>query len=343
MKILVVGGTGLISTALTRQLLARGDDVTLFNRGRTDVRLPPGATALRGDRKDLAAFEARLQGGPDYDCVIDMICYLPAEAESLLRAVRGKTGHLIVCSTVDVYARPAQRYPIPDDHPLGGVSAYGQAKAACERLLRAAHAAGDVPVTLLRPAQTYGEGRDFIHVFGRGAGVWKRLRQGRPVIVHGDGSSLWVACHIDDVARAFAAAAGNGGAFGKAYNVSGEEVMSWDEYTARAAEGLGAPPPRIVHLPTDVLARILPGRSKIIVENFRFHNLFDTANARRDLGFRYTVPFVEGVRRTAAWLDERDEIASSDGAPWQDRVIDAWTRLGDGLAADLEGIEEETA
>jgi nucleoside-diphosphate-sugar epimerase len=343
MKVLIVGGTGLISTALTRQLLERGDDVTLFNRGQTAVRIPPGATTVHGDRKDFPAFEALVQSGPRYDCVIDMICYRPEEAASLVRAVRGKTGHLVVCSTVDVYARPAQRYPIPEDHPLGGVSRYGQDKVACERLLWAAHEAGEVPVTVLRPAQTYGEGRDVIHVFGRAAGTWKRLRQGQPVIVHGDGSSLWVACHIDDVARAFAGAGANPAAFGRAYNVSGEEVMTWDEYTARAAEGLGAPPPRIVHIPTDVLARILPRRSRIIVENFRFHNVFDTASARRDLGFRYTVPFAEGVRRTAAWLDARGEIAGSDGSPWQDRIVDAWMRLGDGLAAGLEGIEEDAA
>ena len=342
MKVLIVGGTGLISTALTRQLLERGDEVTLFNRGRTEPRPQTGAALVRGDRTDFAPFEAALQGGPDYDCVVDMICYQPEEAASLLRAVRGKTGHLLVCSTVDVYARPAQGYPIPEDHPLGGVSAYGQAKVACERRLFAAHAAGEVPVTVLRPAQTYGEGRDLIHVFGRDAGVWKRLRRGQPVLVHGDGNSLWVACHIDDVARAFAGAAGNRAAFGRAYNVCGEEVMTWDEYTARAAEGLGAPPPRIVHVPTDVLARVLPRRSRIIVENFSFHNVFDTVAAQRDLGFRYTVPFVEGVRRTAAWLDARGAIEASDGAPWQDRVIDAWTRLGDGLAADLVGIEEDT-
>ncbi|HET7767404.1 MAG TPA: NAD-dependent epimerase/dehydratase family protein [Chloroflexota bacterium] len=332
MKVLIIGGTGLISTPLTRLLLERGDEVTLYNRGRTEVRVPPGAETIVGDRKDYAAFEAQLQGGPDYDCVIDMICFLPEEAESLVRAVRGKTRQLIVCSTVDVFARPAERYPIPDDHPLGGVSQYGRDKAECERILMAAHARGDVPVTVLRPAQTYGEGRDFIHVFGRG-GVWKRLRRGKPVIVHGDGSSLWVACHIDDVARAFAGACGNDVSFGRAYNVTGEEVMTWDEYTERAAEGLGAPAPRIVHIPTDVLAQTVPDKAKIIVENFRFHNVFETANARRDLGFRYTIPFVEGVRRNAAWLDERGLIEGSDGDPWQDEVIAAWERLVAALPA----------
>ena len=339
MKILIIGGTGLISTSLTRQLQERGDQVTLYNRGQSEARTPPGVRTVTGDRKSYAAFEAQLQDGETYDCIIDMICFLPEEAESLLRAVRRKTGNLVVCSTVDVFARPLSQYPIPDDAALGGVSQYGKDKAECERILMAAHARGELPVTILRPAQTYGEGRDFIHVFGRGGGAWKRLRQGKPVIVHGDGSSLWVACHIDDVARAFAGAAGNERAFGSAYNVTGEEVMTWDQYTERAAEGLGAPPPSIVHIPTDVLARVVPRKAKIIVENFRFHNVFDTSNARRDLGFRYTIPFVEGVRRNAAWLDERGIIEASDGDPWQDRVIQAWQRHGDKLAQDLSGME----
>ena len=339
MKVLIIGGTGLIGTSLTRQLLERGDDVTLYNRGKTEVRVPPGARTIHGDRTDFAAFEAQLQSGERYDCVIDMICFLPEEAESVVRAVRGRTEHLVVCSTVDVFERPARVFPIPDDHPLGGVSQYGKDKAACERILLAAHARGEVPITILRPAQTYGEGRDFIHVFGRGGGAWKRLRHGKPVIVHGDGSSLWVACHIDDVARAFVGAARNERAHGQAYNVAGEEVMTWDQYTQRAAEGLDAPPPRIVHIPTDVLARVVPKRAKIVVENFRFHNVFDMTRARRDLGFRYTIPFTEGVRRNAAWLDERGSIEASDGDPWQDRLIEAWECLGEALTRDLAGIE----
>jgi nucleoside-diphosphate-sugar epimerase len=339
MKVLIVGGTGLISTSLTRQLLARGDEVTLYNRGRTESRVPPGARTVLGDRADFVDFEAQLRELGRFDCVIDMVCFRPEEAESLLRAVRGRTAQLVVCSTVDVYARPAETYPIADDHPLGGVSQYGKDKAQCERVLLAAYERGEAPVTILRPAQTYGEGRDFIHVFGRNAGVWQRLRQGQPVIVHGDGSSLWVACHVDDVARAFAGAAGNAAAYGQAYNVCGEEVMTWDQYTERAAAGLGAPAPRIVHIPTDVLARVVPRRAKIVVENFRFNNVFDNSRAQRDLGFRYTVPFVEGVRRTAAWLDERGLIESSAGAPWQDRVIEAWQRLGDRLAAEVAELE----
>src|SRR4029453_14334257 len=119
MKVLIIGGTGLISTPLTRQLLERGDEVTLYNRGQTEARLPPGATTIRGDRTDYPAFEARLRAGPRYDCVIDMICFRPAEAESLLRAVRGRTAHLLA-------SPPGAAQPVrPGQGPLRGGPAGG--------------------------------------------------------------------------------------------------------------------------------------------------------------------------------------------------------------------------
>ena len=276
-----------------------------------------------------------MRAAGQFDCVVDMICFTPADAESLLRAVRGRTNHLIMCSTVDVYVKPYVHYPVREDHPLQGASAYGKDKARCEAMLMEAHRQGIVPVTILRPAQTYGEGRDIIHVFGRSIGVFKRLREGRPVIVHGDGSSLWAACYTEDVARGFVGAAANERTFGKAYNVAGEEWTTWDGYTASLAEGLGAPPPMIVHIPTDLLTALAPQRSKIIVENFRFNNIFDNAAAHTDLGFQVTVPFVEGVRRTAAWLDARGRVEASDGDPWQDRLIDAWQRLSTRMVEEV--------
>ena len=295
---------------------------------------------LLGDRKDFPRFEAQIQEAGPFDCVIDMICFTPAEAESLLRAVRERTGQLLFCSTVDVYARPVPSYPIKEDAPLEGVSDYGKDKARCEALLMAAHARGEVPVTVLRPAQTYGEGRDMIHTFGRGTAAFDRLRRGKPVIVHGDGSSFWVACHIDDVARGFLGATGNRAAWGKAYNLTGEEWLTWDRYTELVAEALGAPTPRIVHIPTDLLARLVPQRARILVQNFRFPNVFDTTAARTDLGFRYTVPFLEGARRTVAWLDSRGLIdGAADADPEYDRLLELWERLGQRMTAELAESE----
>jgi nucleoside-diphosphate-sugar epimerase len=339
-KVLIIGGTGLISTAMTRGFVERGDEVTLFNRGKSDAAIPAGVRQLQGDRTDLTAFEAGMAEAGSFDCVIDMICYRPEEAESLVRAFAGRTGHLIVCSTVDVYAKPASRYPIREDEPHAPPAwDYAQNKEECEVILRAAHERGAVPVTIIRPAFTYGEGRGLVHSFGGRTTHLDRLRKGKPIVVHGDGSSLWTACHRDDVARSFVKAAGCAITFGKSYHVTGEEWMTWNQYHERIAAAMGAPRPTLVHIPTDLLAAVAPRRANICAINFQHNNIFDNAAAHADLEFAYTVRFDAGVRRIVAWLDERGRMEDSDQDPFDDRVIAAWERLGARMRDEAASFE----
>lgn len=342
MNVLVIGGTGLISTAITRLLLARGDRVTVFNRGRTAGVEAGQVAQIVGDRTDPVAFEALIADAGAFDCTIDMRCFTPSEAESAVRAFRGRTGQYIFCSTVDVYHKPAARYPITEDEPRrtgDGVFTYAHDKAHCERILLAAHARGDFPVTIIRPAYTYGEGRGVLHTFRGTTTYLDRLRKGKPVIVHGDGTSLWAACHRDDVAPAFVAAVGNPATYGRAYHVTGEEWLTWDQYTAQVAVALGASPPTIIHIPTDLLRAVAPERAFWCAENFAGNNIFDNTLARTDLGFRYTIPFLAGTRRVIAWLDAHNAIENSDNDPFDDRLIAAWQRLNGAMLADLAGLE----
>jgi len=341
MKILIIGGTGLISTGITRELVARGDDVTLYNRGLTEAPVPEGCERITGDRTDLAMFEAQMAEAGTYDCVIDMICFHPDEAESAMRAFHGRTAQYIFCSTVDVYTKPASRYPICEDaerHPERSFP-YAFDKAICERSLMAAHEREGFPVTLIRPAHTYGPGGGLIHTLGFQTYYLDRLRKGQPIIVHGDGSSLWSSCHRDDVAHAFVGAVGNESACGKAYHVTGEEWMTWDQYHQGVARAMGWPEPVLVHIPTDLLGRAVPRAAEWCVENFSHNNLFDNSAARADLGFRYTISWQEGVPTVVAWLEERGKIESSSAYPLYDRILDAWARLGEGMVAELEGVE----
>lgn len=339
MKILIIGGTGLISTAITRQLLERGDDVTLYNRGKSEARIPAGAKTIQGDRKDYTKFEAQMAEVGAFDCVIDMVGYAPEDAESVVRAFKGRIGHFIFCSTVCVYGGPATRFPIREDEPHTPTGPYGANKSRCEAVLLEAHGRGDFPATIMRPSQTYGEGGTIVHSLGWNTAYLDRIRKGKPIIVHGDGSCLWAACHIDDVGGGFVGAAGNPKAFGKAYNVTGEEWMTWDRYHEGVAEALNAPPPKIVHIPTDLLAKFAPKHASISIDVFQYPSVFDNSAAMADLGFRYTIPWVEGVRRTVAWLDARGKVANSDDDPFDDRVIAAWERLGAQMAHDLADID----
>ena len=341
MRTLIIGGTGVISTAITRELLAQGDDVTLYNRGLTEAAVPEGYTVLRGDRTDSQTFEAQIADEAPFDCVIDMVCFHPSEAESAIRAFSGRTEQYIFCSTIDVYTKPATRYPIREDAERKPRPSFPYAfdKAECEELFLAAHGRGDLAVTLIRPAHTYGPGGRLIHSLGRETYYFDRIRKGKPIIVHGDGSSLWAACHRDDVARGFVGATGNSIALGKAYHVTSEGWMTWDMYHQGVAEAIGAPEPRLVHIPTDVLGRIAPKRAMWCVENFSFNNIFDNTAARTDLGFRYTIPWAEGVESVVAWLEERGLVESSDDYPYYDRIIEAWERLGDDMAGTLASLD----
>jgi len=333
MRVLIIGGTGLISTAITRQLVARGDEVVLYNRGQREAEIPP-VRRIVGDRNDYAVFEAQVGELGPFDAAIDMVCFRPEQAESAVRAFSGRTAQYVFCSTVDVYTKPASSYPVREDAPRVPSPSFPYAfeKARCERLLEAADGRGDLVVTMIRPAWTYGEGGAVLHTFGWGTYYLDRLRRGKPIIVHGDGTSLWAACHRDDVARAFVGALGNTEAYGRAYHVTGEEWLTWNAYHHVVAEALCAPVPQLVHIPTDLLGRVAPRAAEWCVENFSHNNLFDNTAARTDLGFAYTIPFATGVRRVIERLEAGEGFEDSDYYPFYDRMIQAWEDLGTEMA-----------
>ena len=289
---------------------------------------------LTGDRKDFAVFEAAMQAGESWDCVIDMICFFPAEAESLVRAFRGKTTHLILTSTVDVYARPQPTHPIREDAPRAGVSAYGRAKVACEDIVLAAGARGDFGATVLRPVHTVNNTGRIHNSFGKAdTRLFDRYARGLPIIVHGDGSSLWTVCHADDAAVAYAGAVGNARTFGRAYHLPGPEAIAWNDFHRRAAAAIGAPAPTLIHIPTDILHRFAPERAAISTENFQFNNCFDTTVTRADLGFAPQISFEECIRRIYEHLAASKLIERAETDPLYDRVLTRWQHHTDELVS----------
>jgi len=340
MKVLLVGGTGLISTAATRVLLEAGHEVTHFNRGVSSGEFKDRVRTIVGDRTDHAAFERMMNAEGRFDCVIDMICFLAEEARSAVRAFAGKTKQYIFCSTTDVYTKPPKQFPIREDaerFPLKEFP-YAWEKAECEKLLEEAHREGKFAVTLIRPSATYGEGRGAVDPFRSEPFYFDRIRKGKALIVHGDGTSLWTSCHRDDVGRAFANAVGNRAAFGKAYNATGDDCMTWNQYWQGVSEALGKPCPRLVHIPTDLLVKVAPNRASWCGVNFQHNNIFYNDAAKRDLGFSVTIHWVDGMRRSIKWLEDHGKMPSWESAPWYDQIIDAWDRSGAAMADSLKGV-----
>lgn len=341
MKILIIGGTGLISTSISRQLLEAGHNLTLYNRGQTEPRLSGDYQHIRGDRNNYADFEEKVSAAGPFDCVIDMVCFKPEQAESAIQAFAGRVGQFIFCSTVDVYTKPPATFPVTESHQRISLTDYGRDKAKCEDLFMSAHHAGKFPVTILRPASTYGEGGNIIHTFGWQTYFLDRLRKGKPVIVHGDGEALWVSCHTDDVARGFVNAIGNEAAYGQAYHLTGEEWQTWNQYHQRLAQAIGAPTPDIVHIPADILVRVSPEHTMITYLNFQYTNIFDNSAAKRDLDFKVTVDWLSGSKRTYDWLEANDRIEDWQSFPLYDQIVERYRQLGSEMAAGLSGLHKK--
>jgi nucleoside-diphosphate-sugar epimerase len=328
MRVLIIGGTGLISTAIVDQLLERGDDVTVFNRGQSEIRVagPARVRWLRGDRRDFVAFEAEM-ARHKFDAVIDMMAFAPDEADSLLRAFAGRVAQIVVCSTVCVYGGPMTALPANDDQPHRPVTDYGRNKSAIERRLLAANGRDGLATTVLRPSFTTGEGHTLAGAVMFDDTTLDRLRRGLPIIVHDDGRTPWAIAHVSDVARGFVGALLNSKAFGQAYHLTSDEHTTWDGVYRAMTEAAGAPSPSaLFHIPTRWLYDAAPHRCVGLQFIYQYGSTFDNGKAARDLGFRTTVPLVETFRRQIAWMQEAGKVVSADTDPFQDLLVEAFEK-----------------
>jgi nucleoside-diphosphate-sugar epimerase len=324
MKVLIIGGTGLISTAIVEQLVARGDEVVVYNRGQTRSRIPASVPVIHGDRWDYPAFEAEMHRHR-FDAVIDMVAFGPENATSLLRAFSGRAGQIVVCSTVCVYGGPMTKLPATDDELHRPVTQYGRDKSQIERTLLDASGKEGPHATVIRPSFTTGEGHAAFGAYLFDESTVERVRNGLPLIVHDGGSAAWAIAHVSDVARAFVNALGNQRAYGQAYHVTSDEHTTWAGVFEALQEAVGART-RTVAIPTDWLYAVAPRRSIGIRFIYQYPSIFDNAKAARDLGFRTTVPLVETFRRQIAWMEANGPWPRVADEPYQDVLIEAFER-----------------
>ena len=328
MRLLIIGGTGNISTPLTKMLQGKGHDITLFNHDASPPEwLLPEVNVISGERKNLSLFEKQIFLRGDYDCVIDMICFDPEDAVIDAAIFKNRTLQFIFCSTVDVYPKTAAQYPINEELEIGASPGFEYAwkKVECEKTLWEAHKRSDFQLTVIRPAATYNEScSPGVHSFGGQTYHLDRIRKGKPIIMHGDGTSIWIAAYRYDTASAFAGAAGNETAFGQAYNVTGDELMTHNQMWKTIARVMKAPDPDFVYIPTLVLAKLAPAEALWCRENFMHNNIFDNSKAKRDLGFRYTLRYEDGVKKCIEYLTAHNLIENCDNYPFYDQIIQKW-------------------
>lgn len=330
MKVLFIGGTGVISQACTPLALASGIDLTLLTRGQHPDRVSGGARTLAADINDTAAVSAAL-GGSYFDAVVDWVAYEPAHIERDLALFRGRTRQYVFISSASAYQKPATHYLITESTPLANPYwSYSQQKIACEERLLREYRENGFPVTIVRPSLTYGDTQVPLAVnsWPKSFTAVDRMRRGRKVIVPGDGSSLWVITHNTDFAKGLIGLLGREQTIGHAFQITSDEVMCWDQWYRLTAEAAGAEP-QLVHIPSDFLAECVPEMRGGLLGDKSVSVVFDNTKIKRFVpGYCATLPFTQGIRRTIAWFDAdpaRRRIDDEANARW-DRLIDAWER-----------------
>jgi nucleoside-diphosphate-sugar epimerase len=301
-RVLFIGGTGIISSACSRLALERGIDLTILNRGATARRpAPPGAELLRADIRDRAAADAAL-AGREFDAVVNWVAFTPDQVQADIDRLAGRTGQYVFISSASAYQTPPSRLPVTESTPLRNpVWRYSQDKIACEDLLVAAYRDTGFPATIVRPSHTYDA--TSIPLDGRWTAI-ERMRSGRPVVVHGDGTSLWTLTHHEDFARGFVPLLGHPRTVGEAFHITSDDVLTWNQIAAALAAAAGATPD-IVHVPSDAIAAADPDWGAGLLGDKAHSLTFDNSKLRGVVpDFRATIPFEQGAREIVAWYDE---------------------------------------
>lgn len=301
LRLLFLGGTGTISTACVRAAVAAGHDVTVLTRGSHDRDLPPEVRRLTGDVRDAESIRAAI-GDERFDVVADFLSFVPEHVATVLSAVEGRTGQYVYISSASAYEKPPRYLPVTESTPLRNPFwQYSRDKIACEQLLVDAHRSRALPVTIVRPSHTYDETK--IPTIGGWTDI-ARLRAGKPVVVHGDGTSLWTITHADDFAVAFTGILGNPAAIGDAFTITGTHAPSWNQIYGWLADAAGVTDPRFVHVASETIAAWAPDLGPTLLGDKAHSVVFDVSKVTRLVpGFRTTVTFDEGARRIVAFYD----------------------------------------
>lgn len=329
MRILIIGGTGTISSAITRQLAASGHDLWLLNRGNRKNEVPTGVKQIICDINDEAEVLRQI-GDTMFDAVCDFIGFLPSQVKRDIRLFKGRTRQYVYISSASAYNKPARSHIITEGTTLANPYwQYSRDKIACEELLMKEYRENGFPATIIRPSHTYCERSVPVSVHGL-KGSWqvlKRMIEGKPVIVNGDGSSLWTLTWNEDFAKGFIGLLGNPKAVGEAFQIMSDEQLTWNQIYQCIANALGTEF-KPYYVASDFLATVAPKEYDFtgnLLGDKSVTVVFDCTKLKRAVpGFQATTRFDEGVRRCVAYLMSHPElqIEEPEFDAWCDRVID---------------------
>jgi len=332
MKILFIGGTGTISAAISKLLILQGHDLYLVNRGQRNETLPEGAHCLVADVNDEAKV-AGLIRDLEFDCVADFIAFVPEHLQRDYRLFKDKTKQFIFISSASAYQKPLSDYRVSEATPLANPYwQYSRDKIACEDYLMKLYREEGFPVTIVRPSYTYDERKAPLGVHGH-AGTWsviKRILDGKPVIIHGDGTALWTMTHTSDFAKGFVGLIGNIHAWGEAVQITSDETLTWNQIYQCIAGALNRPL-KAVHVSSEFLAAAGPydfyggllGDKAVSV-------VFDNTKLKRLVpGFVAEKRFDRGIKETIDYIFAHPEYQQEDETfdRWCDEIVESMQQL----------------
>lgn len=298
MKVLFIGGTGVISSACTELAVQQGIDLYLLNRGRTDRAVPQAVSNLYGDINDPAI--GAVLTDHRWDAVVDWIAYTPVHVQRDIDLFKGRTGQYIFISSASVYQTPPSNLPVKEstllDNPYWE---YSRDKTACEELLLKTYRDEQFPMTIVRPSHTYDPSK--IPLFG-GYTTLLRMIQGEKVLVYGDGTSLWTLTHHKDFAKGFVPLLGNSRAIGEAFHITSDEWLNWNQIYEIMGQAMGVKP-RLVHVPSELVAAFDAEIGAGLLGDKSNSMIFDNSKIKRLVpDFACTIPFSWGAREIVDWF-----------------------------------------
>jgi len=300
MKVLFIGGTGIISTSCSKLAIQQGMELHLLNRGSGGRTIPEGAHVHRADIRNSAEVQASL-GNHEFDAVVEWVGYEPAHIKSDVKLFEGRTGQYIFISSASAYQKPPQHFPIIESTTLiNPFWLYSQDKIACENILWEAYHDRNFPVTIVRPSHTYDQ--TYIPLPGRYT-IVDRMRKGKKVIVQGDGTSIWTLTHSRDFAVGFNGLLGLKAAIGQDFHITSDHWLTWNNIYQLVGEAAGAVP-EIVHIPSDFIASIDTDLGANMLGDKSHSAIFDNSKIRSFVPeFNPEITFHQGITETIAWHD----------------------------------------
>ncbi len=326
MKVLFIGGTGTISVSVSKLAVARGIDLTLLNRGKRGITID-GAKVITADINQTDQVEALL-GDQHFDSIVNWIAFHESDVERDIALFRGRTNQYIFISSASAYQKPVTDYLITESTPLANPYwKYSQEKIACEERLMRAYRDEGFPMTIVRPSHTYDQ-RLPLAVGSSSYVVPQRMLDGKPVIIHGDGTSLWVLTHSEDFAKGFVGLLGHPQTIGQAFQITSDFVLTWNQIYEAIGDALGVKP-NIVHMPSEFIDQQDPQAGAGIIGDKMHSVVFDNSKIKRFVpDYVATIPFHLGVRRSLAWYQadaSRMAVPPEDDAYFE-RLLAAYQR-----------------